>query len=481
MSKKTENKRGRRGGKAFRSWLLFLALTGIILVGVSLPYGMRARAFDLLFELECWFAVPCPVTDPAAEAFGWEKIAEDTAYFAKQLTKYTDIYENWRTVDKAMKLGLDNQTKAEDEGATTDTAGSQGVVQAWTDIGQASADSELENKQLENNVKVAAETTKTPPSDQYLCNKIVSCQAEVLTRPFARQIARIVGEGVMMRYRGAKDDGAGVDYAVKEEGIRCGRYVSVDDLKFGSDVDGYSDDCLGPEMGPLDIGLKDADISSRILSGEVTLEVPPMKQETLKTAAGDVKISVPNPDKENAAQLFWMAAIQYCYQLAGPRPSPPHGRDMATPAGRVARAQWNHCASLQNAFIKQCADRVGNLSRPDCSVSELKPYCDELQKACYSAQNADFQPGSVASKCGKGYSLNQAVHDLCHPMCGSGRQEQSSAMGGATDPEMQKSRGSCQIVSDSGETRSLTEDMAFLAAVKSMKKLNECWSAVQYR
>ncbi len=345
------------------------------------------------------------------------------------------------------------------------------TTEAW----QAALDASTENAVLEEKMKHLADHIMPPASEQFLCNLILARQGVPVMTEFARIISKVVAKGIDARSRSRGSDGNGPQYAMDAWNIKCGKY-GADRPKTGNAIDGVPKACRAEETAPA-IGYAGGDVSMDTLSREKVYTVPPVKEETMMINGKMETVADFFPDKNSKdyeAHRQWLMARQYCYNLAGPRLTPPRDEDLDTPAGKANFTLFTSCLSRQSAFVKACTDRLGKLTRPDCSTDDFKEFCDASIQACDAARESQIVLPPEFNNCQSGLSLYQAEY-LSNALCGSTRRLQADTHGGEQDHKKVSTLLMCQIMREVSEKRQQEEDKAFVRAVQGMQNMKGCW------
>lgn len=478
-----EKKRPKRRRKISRFAILVVLIVSLI-TGVFATNSAKALVdpVELAFVLACsaiggFIGTGCPVFDAARFAIDEAIVAQNKLDFIGTIAKYSSIIDGWLKLDKLYNKFADLMKAAGASRSAIESAADQAVIKTIVKTGQGIADGAAKDTQLKVQAEVAVQTAFTDAEIRYICDKVETCKMPMHMETYSRLVSRMVSDGIHMRYRGETDDGDGPQYVKTTKEIRCGEKSGTENIKFGSNVGGDSSSCRGKKLTEY-FTMQDADLTVSSVGRDKVLEVPSFKKGTYTDSSGTQNVNVPEPKAGKSKQSMWMAALNYCYQLAGPRPTPPYGDAAETPEGKVKRAQWNHCAAQQEAFIKQCADRIGRLSRPDCSNDDMKDLCTAIEKGCKAANEANVVSKEFLDGCSNGLSLYQTEH-LCNAMCGSKKQNEVAAQAGAPHYKLLADLALCSIVRNSWERKMEEQDKAFLKAVDGMESLDECWAAAR--
>jgi|GEM_PF-1878803 len=463
--------------RPFLKWLSVVALFLSLLA--SMPQEADAKN---ALEAACGGASPCGVEDTV------------TSYVIEAAASLVSLV---MTAQEATLLGIITILKEIEveslyyyktqlplimgSGAVAKTAAKIGLVKAEVKLGNAVVDAKVKDVLLETETKITTDTTAPQETEQFLCNKITACQGPVVMDEFARLVSKMVLEGLSMRYRGAGEDGNGPSYAYDDYSHHCGGNAAG--VNYGTQSGDYGEDCKASTDSPLTSNAN-SDISASSIDLQAVLQVPTMVSKTYTTASGTVTLNVPDvnqgstSEEDVAEKNAWIAAVEYCAKIAGPRPTPPAGSEMDTPDGRTKANQWRHCAGMQDEFLKVCADRIGMLSRPDCADDNFKNICEASLHSCNAARDAQADLPQSFRNCAAGASLYQSEY-LCNTMCESSRQHQAMSLAGAGHDLQLADQALCQTSSNVWKRKVAFEDQVFIESVASMESINECWAAAE--
>lgn len=352
------------------------------------------------------------------------------------------------------------------------TAAEKIVNKVRIDTTDAISDAEAKNTLLKAKLNNVVDHADMAPSEQFLCNLILVRQVVPVMTEFARIVSRVVTRGIDERYRCSTCDGNGPQYAGDLTRIKRGETVE-NGLKSGSILDGVAEENRSTETLP-GLGPEGTDISADSLSRDMVYSMPPIKLVEKQVNGQSQMVKEFVPEKGNAAQQMWILARQYCYNVAGPRPTPPHGEAMDTADGKARRQRFDACVAQQDGFVKACGDRLAKLTRPDCANDDFKPFCDAAVQACDAAAEAHITLPPEYNDCGQGLSLYQAEY-LSNILCGSTRSVQADGHNGATEPERVTSLVLCQLMSQAWERQIQEEDKSWMQAVQGMQESKDCY------
>ncbi len=396
----------------------------------------------------------------AMEAEKWRKALGFLGDIIDILDTLIDLINDW----------FDTVFGTKQDAAAAETAAQQGQIQGLTDAAQGLADSRLEDVHLRAVLRARARTTS--PRTDYVAKQALVSQLPLTTKAFETRVAQMAAAAIETAYRGPKDDGAGVQASVQA-------IQAMALLGSGNPLDNPLGWVDASTKGTDGRSLADAHLSISTITGGQVLEVPTFEERK----DGDQRYVTPIPDSNVPEQKFWIAGLYYCFNLAGIRPSPPYGRSMDTPSGRVARAQWNHCASQHSALIKPCTELLAHFSRPNKSMKDIiKQQSDKCEEAeGIGIVLPDSFKGATGEKgCSKGLSPYQALY-LAHAMCKSDQYYISQAFAGGKDSKMVDQNIDCSTAWNLWKLNEVTRKVKVISAVSGILELQDCWKAVQYR
>jgi hypothetical protein len=361
------------------------------------------------------------ITGWAANAASW---AQEVADWAIEHADLANIISLATTLNNLTNTFLTN--------TATQLAGLLGAEsllgKLQVDTAQAQIDAAHDTAMAQSAAEFTQDHVPPPPQNRQLCDTVRAYQGGVALEHFKNVVRTVVLDGINNMYRGPNMDGAGPQYAVDERAVKCGKTSIANAPKTGNPLDGYPVSCIDPDPAFID-----ADVKISTLDGTQVLELPPPTTSSLTVGGQTVSLMAPSvtgtPGPKQKAQKMWVAAMNYCYQLAGPRPSPPSMVGLDTTQGRVATAQFNHCLAAQSAFVAQCAERVGRMTRPDCKDPNMGVICKSINEACYHATKAGVALPPGIQNCSDGLSQYQAEY-LALLTCKTSQRYQDGANSG---------------------------------------------------
>lgn len=435
-----------------RSWIRGLILSLLLLTpamgdGGGLWGGGKAYAM-------------IPVVDVTTNATRAKILAAEKANWLKYLGELGDILSGILalndTVDKLLSKFMDAERLA----MALDLGGQQALAKTIAKAGNALKDNNAKNVDIKMLGRIAADNAS--PRHEHLCKAILGHQLARTTEEFEHAVARQAATAIETMYRGANDDGSGPQYAKDNYDSRC-------KAKLGSPLD-YPSDCVDTGTKGTDgRKLNDADLTFSTLTGGQVLEMPKMKSQSIN----GVTYSVPDP--QNTAQKFWVAGLYYCYNLAGPRPTPPTGDAADSPEGATAKAQWNHCAAKQSALIKPCLELLAYHTRPN--ESDNKDLVKDQKEKCQAVESANVSIPESFGGCKEGLSPFQAQY-LAQAMCKSDQYYIAQAMAGGKHPMMMDGNTDCSTSWNMWKDVVLKKQSKVMIGVPGILKLKKCWQGV---
>lgn len=322
---------------------------------------------------------------------------------------------------------------------------------------------------------VAAEQAKviarhTPPKNPQLCRSILVHELVSTTTDFAREVSRMIVEGISNRSRYA---GSSEPLEVMKDLINlCGG-----DLKFGSRLDGH-EGCYDSKSTALrgTDGRRFEDAYLGEIDGSQVYEMPMIQSEQYTDPVTNKTVVVRYPaaaDGDN--QKFWLAAFNGLYYKVGHRPIPLSGAGLRSPVGLTQRVMFNHCAANQNALIKQCADKLAFYTRPNRKDPLLDDMRAQQKTMCLAAKKSiDMER---FGNCDEGLSAYEA-HKIQEEWCRATDHTMAMIAGGASSDEARQASNVCEEMAMTNANMIARLTYNCTAAIRAMSELDECWDAV---
>jgi len=306
-----------------------------------------------------------------------------------------------------------------------------------------------------------------PPANHYLCKRILLEQLPLLAGKFEKGVADLALRAIISMGRGPTDDAAGPAYAADEEALRiAARFANAA-------VDGYdataADDT---KIGPYKRGFTDADLTPFSMDGTVALELPAMGNETVTLADGKtLDVQVPNPENDN--QRMWVAGLHYCFQLAGPRPTPPWGESADTPQGQTEQAKAYAGLSRLAEAVSPCTELLAYYTRPNSTFSAM---IAAQKKSCLAAKKYidDETFEKEFASCEKGLSPYQAEL-LNQLVCKSSQHYISMAQSNVSGIKLADETVKCTLSWDEWQYKVVEKQAGLAAVVESVAETREAW------
>lgn len=357
--------------------------------------------------------------------------------------------------------------------------GQEGLALTKQRLTQIEMDTAAADAKLAADLKFVADYAA--PKNEYLCKATLIHQLAATTEDFERGISRLALKAIESMYRGPIDDGSGPMYAFDEETLRCS-------AGFGNPVvDGYDSSCSGLATTTVGEDTKrsfiDDDLTPFSMDGAIPLEVSSFTSKAITLPDGkEITVSVPDPINDN--QRMWIAGLYYCFQLAGPRPTPAWGEDkMTRPQGLVERARFDHALAMQSAMVKPCTDLLAYYTRPNLDDSASKALIDKQQKSCVSAKgyidghDLEVKFSNCLSPDFRGLSAYQAEL-LSHSMCKSEHHHISLIQAGATQPELINETIKCSAAWNTWQAKVAAKQGALVDAVTGIQGTKSNWMGI---
>jgi hypothetical protein len=337
-----------------------------------------------------------------------------------------------------------------------------------------SANSDLNDQMLYNNMNMAMDNAM--PRTQHLCRKIVLDQYARSTIRSQEGVTRSIVDSMRFRQRGPNEDGAGPKGSIEATQVRCLN-------KYGNPLDGYPDSCVDrtTEVGPFKRKLTDADLLAATMDGAVTLEYPRREVLTETTQNGQTLL-IARSVLENDNQRMWLAAVNYCFQMAGPRPTPPSGEYAKTPNGMILKALFDNASSRETAYAERCAKIIAYYTRlnPTDSPEELaadKKFCANSINGVPGKTNY-IDEETMKEKfedCARGLSPYQKDY-LQALVCKTNQNFLLSASSGVLFPEMMDQAVQCGSNWNAWKLDMATRNGGLVDAVKGFMGVRKLWN-----
>ncbi len=461
------------GGKKMKTLsTLFLRAILVVIVALSSglmnlgidPYagglvltGPRASAAEVIFNP---FKLAANLVQAAAEK---AKEVIEESNLASIISGMTGVYDllvdQFQELNDAMKESSQAKNAALQVDAVMEITSMQAQIDAATS-------NTLLKAQLDTLSQGGA------PKGEYLCKKIVAHQLTTTTQDFEKEVSRMAAEAISNRYRCPTCDGWGPDYVGKESARRCAQGYgnpSIDGAKASCEKklsDGRS--LADADLAPLDEGQ--------------SYQMPKMISKAYTDSVTGASLVVSVPDPQNDQQRLWGAAWDNIFLLAGPRPTPRHGKGMKTPVGKVERTLFNHCLSSQNALIKQCTDLLAYYTRPNCE--EMPALCEAQQEKCLAATGfLDLAPYKDCGKNGaitawQGLSAHE-TEQINQYLCKSEQNNNNLLQEGAQHKDLILDMAYlCSLSEQAWKESVALKHENYRAATQGLQKLSTCWAAV---
>ena len=326
------------------------------------------------------------------------------------------------------------------------------------------------NKAAED--KKAAMESSPAEADQFLCNVLKLRMSVPIMQQFADMVTAFLGKGMDAIGRGPADLGNSAQHSADYLRMECGDVESYPE-KTGNATDLMPERCRAQHSVP---GATTADgyMNAEVLAWGNVFTLPPVTRQSITEGGATFTVSRMTPDPEDETQKRFMMATQYCNTLAGSHASPVHGAQKFTAASIVKDGRHIDCRTLQYEFTSRCAARIGKLTRPDCSQTEYKAFCDSSMEACAAAKTAGLDLTEEYHDCPNGLNLYQ-LERLSVMMCGSSRRQQSEGAQGRKPGEQAPILTYCSQMKEYWDEQIANEQRELNAAILGIVNNRECF------
>lgn len=321
-----------------------------------------------------------------------------------------------------------------------------------------------------------------PPKNAHLCRQILIHQLAETTHDYEQAVSRVALKAIESMYRGLDPatgqpmNGDGPMYFKDDMERRC--YY-----RYGNNIDGYPPECTDPNtrVGPYQRTFVDADLSPFTMDGSMVLELPTMETFT-QTIAGQTVTMTRASATQRPEQRMWLAALNYCFQMAGPRPSPPIGRDALTESGSRAWEAFRRGLAKQSAFSKKCTDLIAHHTRPDPASTTLIAEQNRMCSAVVGKSGTTnlFDEQTIATQfggCQVGLSPFQAKY-LEQAECKSPQYYMLSAHSGVLDRESMKAAVACGVSWNQWKLNEVERQASLIPAAEGQMRVRKIWREI---
>ncbi|MDD3182876.1 MAG: hypothetical protein PHD48_08760 [Alphaproteobacteria bacterium] len=344
-----------------------------------------------------------------------------------------------------------------------------------TDMVNYVINSNMQDKITAN--KMAFVAAHAVPLNTHLCRQTIIRQGASSAQELVDGVAHIITDAYLSEQRGLGQDQAGPSGVMKANELRCLN-------KYGNPIDGYPATCynLDTKVGPFKRTLVDADILPSTLDGAVTLELPKMDHVQYQSADGQTMVAtIANP--QNDEQRMWLAATNYCLQLAGPKPTPPAGKAALTSVGLATTGMYRSALAAGSSLVNQCGRVVGYYTRPNEDMAVAR---ENGNKVCRSSIGAAGKTNYLDEKtikekfydCKQGMSKYQLDY-MDHLVCKSPQYYMLSAHSGVLTPNMMKDAVSCGLGWVGWELSTATLQGSLVEVVSGHMKNRKTFNKIQ--
>lgn len=324
-------------------------------------------------------------------------------------------------------------------------------------IADANVDSMVKTGVATLAMELAAE--EAPSASSALCKNAFAHLLPLTGEAHALEVSRNIVDAVSGRGLCKGCSGNDMGYAAWESAFRHGQAApgaTKDSTKaFGNAVDGIEEGIASYSS------MVDADL----LGAMTDLTIPDV------TGSGSSKKYNPTTER----QVAYMAALNHCMHVAGPRESPSRDANLNTPTGLIQRAMFNHCAANESVLIKQCGDKIAFNARPNCTQSpEL---CEQQNVFCGEAVKNSGNAEKYGN-CEEGLSPRESFI-LEQMMCKAQQHYIDQTLAHAPTKDQYGTVTRCSMAWDAWEALAAKKEENFLRAVGAIGSLDSCWSAVE--
>jgi len=415
-------------------------------------------------------------TDPAVEKEEALTFSERWAKLTKEYGFLADLSELGIATADFLSSSLDDTSKKITLNARANVFGDSML----NDIMIKAADSEnavyMNAVKTKEDMKYAAEHASA--GSGHSCRALLLHELATTTEEFEDGITTMLMSAMQYMYRGG-EPGNNAQFAANLMDQRLKN-------KFGSIVDGYPAEYVDmtTKIGPFERSFVDADISPYMLDGSVTLEVPPVKNYTQTMANGQpFTYSVLEPEAGKPEQKAFVAAFNYCINLVGPRPSPPHGKDMFTAVGIVDADIFSQGLAIESGLDEQCSRLVAAYTRPN--KTQMSELVTAQNARCEAARKSSGVDGILSNKtiverfgdCKLGLSPHQAQL-LGHSVCKSLDHYSQLYISGALTPPLMKETMSCSASWNMWQKNVITQQGTLAEAVEGQMNVKKLWTGM---
>ncbi|MDD2325028.1 MAG: hypothetical protein PHW63_03320 [Alphaproteobacteria bacterium] len=413
--------------------------------------------------------------DSANSATRTTNFAEKIAELISQNALLSEITSLLTTLSSALTSLFDQFTDEQGKRDKVLLGGEQILMKLREKAAIAIADADTLDTKMQVQMEIAARTA--PPKHEYLCKAMLVHQLAPTLEKFRYGVERFALKAIEAMYRGPTDNGMGAQYFADEYALRCYN-------KTASPVDGYPSECIDTTSGlsepPGNRTFVDADLSPFTMDGVVTLEMPDMETKAVQTAKGNwITIVVPKPSNYN--QKMWVAGLNYCFELAGPRPKAPWGDVMSSEKGKRDRATFQRGLAIQSTAMKNCVAQLAYHTRPNPSMTDM---IAKQNKNCSSvlgpggSGDGIFDATTIKDKfadCKKGLSPYLA-ENLEKAMCKTPSHWIAQGMAGAKHYKQMQGIVQCMVTWNAWQKNLAAQNGSIVRSVTGLVEAKKVWS-----
>lgn len=286
---------------------------------------------------------------------------------------------------------------------------------------------------------VQSKTISIKMGSGYLCNLVVAQSAPSVLMFYAQMLEDRLIDMMSDRDLGEGAVGNGHSYSAQMDDMRCGRRIEY--YKTGDPSKGDPPECVPDD--PQFIGI---DTSPSILDYEQILVMPRFLPVTVTTPSGTVTENKPILDPDEKLYEFrvkWIAARNFCYNLAGPRPQTTSAAELKGERGQAASLRYANAAAAEAKFLDVCLKRLAYITIPDCYEPSNSAVCQVGMLACGAAKAAG-DPYAKSINCSNGISLYQSEY-FATAICSSPAADLGQKQDGRNDSQLIQQKQRCAL------------------------------------
>lgn len=290
------------------------------------------------------------------------KTVEDMEGFREVLDMLASIISIATQILNVITDGFNALFGAMDDAIKAQLSAKLVAAQIEQDMINYTINSDMNDKEMATQSTVIME--HTPPRNAHLCRQALMKQGAAKGGDLVHQVGHMAADAYLSSMRGVGKDGSGPQGIMVANELRCMN-------KYGNPIDGYPPSCFDAttRVGEFKRTFIDADLLASTMDGAVTLEIPNMEQVSYKDAAGQSLVAVVAVPQNNEQKMF-LAAMNYCLQMAGPKPTPPAGSFASSPKGLDLTREFRSAVAASTALVAKCGEIIGYYARPNALMED---------------------------------------------------------------------------------------------------------------